>query len=544
METRFAKATQIAEQLVVESLHQLGEIVDCSWLGKNEAPFLLFNPLPWKRSALVELEVDSDEFHLYRSACMRDESGQEWIGEIVAVDQTCPIQLYTGEYPLSKGGVNRHRVRFHVESIPALGYKVVGVELRTNPPLTFLPLSTSGNWIANEYVKLIVEDNGSLTWIDRQTGQTWKGIHKWEDAGDVGDGYSYSSPLADEKIVAPSGVQVSLVSEGYGWSEIKITYKITVPQKMDPSWKKRSAERIDLELTTRVKLLPGSRTASFHTAIRNTANDHRLRVLFPVEGKTGMIHAGAQFDIRLRPDKIQQPSPAVWFENEPTTFPFHDFLYVDTETSRMTLTSQGLYEYEWIAGDSPAEGLIALTLFRSVGVLAGADRGMSTSLRPGPGLETPGGQCQRAMEFEYSLTFDPSCAELPWRIADEERVRVHACLIRSSGVTGSKVNSENSVPSELPSEYGWLSIESTSIQMTSIRPPIHGYKGMEVRLVNYGERVGTARLLFGWTVKRIVVLSLDGKMMDETPVDFANDRSVYTLELGAKKITTLVLEAD
>ncbi|MBB6669782.1 alpha-mannosidase [Cohnella nanjingensis] len=535
METRFKKADQIGEQLVVQSLLQLSEGIDRSWVPEGSVPVLLFNSLPWRRDAIAEIELDADDETVYRSVRIQDRDGMQYKGEIVSIDKICPIEKYAGKYPLGKAETNRHKAWVHIKNMPALGYKLVAAKLSKVPILDNLPIASASAMIENEYLRIAVEADGTVTWTDLKTGREWRGLHRFEDSGDVGDEYSYSQPILNERFVTSSVASVSVKGEGYGYKRMTIEYELSIPKSADPRSKRRSEDRITLSITTELTLPDSGRTASFRTIVDNRARDHRLRLLFPLPIGDRPVVAGGHYDVSARPVRVAQPPEAVWIENEPTTFPFRHFLFADHDHDRVILNAKGLHEYEWIPAPSADGGTLAITLFRSVSQLGGADRGMTTMIRPGPGVAAEEGQCIRKMTFEYGVTIGRSeNLPAPWRVADEQEIAVKSRVL-------DKYKSASAAPVD-SSEYGWLELDTDAIHMTSVRPIPDQGNGIELRLVNLHHTAVEANLLIGLPILAARLAGLNGELKQAVDLQDRGDQGRrLVVSVRPKEIMTIQL---
>jgi alpha-mannosidase len=131
------------------------------------------------------------------------------------------------------------------------------------------------------------------------------------------------------------------------------------------------------------------------TTVENEADDHRLRVHFPVADPGAWVRAESQFAIVRRP--VAPPPPRVeWVE--PPIAAAHTLGAV--ALGPLGLLTKGLPEYE-----AAPDGL-RLTLLRCVGTIS-RPKGLPT--RPvdaGPDIATPEGQCRGRHVFEYAVRLD------------------------------------------------------------------------------------------------------------------------------------------
>jgi alpha-mannosidase len=148
-----------------------------------------------------------------------------------------------------------------------------------------------------------------------------------------------------------------------------------------------------IRISTVARALAGR--IELRTAVENEADDHRLRVHFPVARAGEWVQAETQFAVVRRP--LAPPPPrAEWVE--PPIAAAHTLGSV--ALGSLGLFTKGLPEYE-----AAPDGL-RLTLLRCVGTIS---RPAGLPTRPdaaGPDIATPDGQCRGRHVFEYAVRFD------------------------------------------------------------------------------------------------------------------------------------------
>jgi alpha-mannosidase len=151
-----------------------------------------------------------------------------------------------------------------------------------------------------------------------------------------------------------------------------------------------------VDISTRLRLTSGSRTVDCETTVDNRAEDHRLRVVFPVGEQVDHSLAESTFGVRSYP--IVQGDPdwkarTTWMEQ-----PFNEHVTQGLiAAGRVAVFSKGLPEFEVVPDE------IELTLLRCVGRLS-KDNLTSRRGGAGPGEPTPEAQCQGVHRFSYAVT--------------------------------------------------------------------------------------------------------------------------------------------
>ena len=220
-----------------------------------------------------------------------------------------------------------------------------------------------------------VGNDGTFAVTDLRTGRRYSGLHAVEDEPDAGDLYTFcpdgptrAADFVGSRVIRDDDVALELYIE------------TALPR---------------IRLQTVLRLVRGSDVVEMQTTVENEAENHRLRVLFPIETDASVVRAESQFAIVRRPLQ-QEPAQTDWVEPPAATAQTLGTVALGP----LAVLMKGLPEYE--AGPDG----IRLTLQRGVGVIS-RPAGMATRpLAAGPEVSTPDGQCRGTHVLEYALRFD------------------------------------------------------------------------------------------------------------------------------------------
>jgi alpha-mannosidase len=235
----------------------------------------------------------------------------------------------------------------------------------------------------------------------------FEGLFAVEDAGDRGDSYDFDFGGEDETRLV--SVAVERFTHPAGVAGLRIERRLSVPRGLAPGRAARSRERAELVLRTELRLARGEPCVEVRVALDNPAEDHRLRLLFPVGRGVSRCDAATTFDVASRGPSL--PDDAGWVQRAVPTFAQQGFVHANG----LSVVAPGLIEAELI--ETAAGSAIALTLLRAVGHLSRHDL-RSRPGPAGPGTDTPGAQCPGRVEARLALFagLDPAAArdaELP-----------------------------------------------------------------------------------------------------------------------------------
>ena len=280
---------------------------------------------------------------------------------------------------------------------------------------------------------------------------------------------------------------------------------------------------MELPIKTRVRLAPGDRLVRFSTNLINDADDHRLRLEFPLPFATHHAHAEDAFAMVRR---VAQPDrTGDWAEQPVGTAPHQGVVAVEGDGMAVLLTARGLPEYEVQRGPEGGS-VLALTLLRSTGWLSRSD----IPARPGdagPPLPTPEAQCHGTYGFEYALTFGAGSWEhqLPTARGFAVDLLAHAAPCMEG---------------ELPASGSLAEVGPASMVLSAFKGAEDG-RGAILRLYNDSEEAGTAHVTLAVGVARATLTSLaeqDGDVL------FCNGepRRTFSVEVRAAGIVSVRLE--
>ena len=73
-------------------------------------------------------------------------------------------------------------------------------------------ITQAGRCIENQFVHVSIEQNGTLTLLDKTTGQEFEELLTFEDVGDIGNEYIFKQPENEQVILSKTNREVLLRS--------------------------------------------------------------------------------------------------------------------------------------------------------------------------------------------------------------------------------------------------------------------------------------------------------------------------------------------
>jgi len=352
-------------------------------------------------------------------------------------------------------------IHWLAENVPAVGYKTYWLRRsQKEAPQSIIP--ESQNEIENEYLKIRLDTvQGTISVLDKQSGDEYSGLNRFADSGDVGDEYNFNPPAEDRQVAANLD-SFSIRADPAGQQVMTIFYNLALPKEITPDRASRSAETINCKIQSQLTLINGVKRLDIATTIDNQAKDHRLRAFFPTGITSKVGFSDGHFEVVQRTTDIPHGGPD-WVEQPRPEFPQRLFTDVSDYKRGLMVANQGLFEAELVkAPDGTTE--IAVTLLRCTGWLSRGD----LTLRPrnaGPSIPTPEAQEIGMRMATYSLIPHlgnwseglsmASAFDLPMKAA---ATQLHSGELPSSGSL-IEVNSNKFIISAIKrteDEKGWI----------------------------------------------------------------------------------------
>lgn len=520
MEARFTEVHRMASIMSTESLLALAQSIDTS--SREGLAILVFNPSSRARQEVVPISIDLPEE--METFCIQDSAGQ-----------VHPYQL-----------INRIGRKLDLylwgDRVPSVGYKTYYIKpgaCPINTPYPQVTVSAEKHQMENQYLKVQINLDGTLTIHDKQQNDTYPHLGYFEDGGDSGDTYDYSHP-ARNTVFTTLGRPAHITVEATGplLARFRLETHLDLPVALTPDRQSRAEETRRVKIISFVELSANAGHIEIRTHVHNVVKDHRLRVLFPTKIKTDHATAGMPFDIATFP--LQDPTyeaqvPARLdglmlagrYTAPVNTYPFRHFVSLDDQKSSLTIFSHGLMEYEVL----PEDHTIALTLLRGVGWLARNDL-LTRVGDVGPHIFTPEAQCLGVQTFEYAIYPHGGNLHKANPIYESDR---HTLSFRAVQT--------NTHPGRLPDEFSFFSWvgekPQRAFKLSALKKAEDG-EGLILRLFNKLDQPARGQLKIGGQVTKAWQTNLNEDPQTELHVEDgtihfkARPKEIITLRIHLK----------
>lgn len=420
MTARFEKAEQVALHIIDEVMEYFSERMDISCFekyGEHTVPFFIANPAGYAKKGVVEAVIPAKKFYfrdsdVWESIRMSKEAelpnykiiaadGAELNGKVTVMPHSFGFDLPKDKFR-QPYMVRNVKIAVEVEEIKPFSVAAFALAESFETGLQKeekKSLIQEDGTIENQYVKVKVEENGSLTIEEKESGRIYHEFGVIEDCGDVGNEYVYGTLQNDTVITTKAAKPQIRIEEDESYRTIiKVEHEMEIPKSADElladeiadlkgfNVRKsgRSKEMIKLPLTVWYTVERFERAVKVRVEFENQALDHRIRVLFPTEIKTEVHYADSIFEVAER-----KTEPEAEWENPCNAAHQQAFVNVRDENGGVTIANRGLNEYEILRD---GKNTIAVTIHRGVRELG--DWGI---------FMTPEAQCLGSRYAEYAI---------------------------------------------------------------------------------------------------------------------------------------------
>ncbi|KKI94024.1 alpha-mannosidase [Bacillus sp. SA1-12] len=409
----------IAEEKVDELIKfYKRKIVDSMDTELNVDRVAAFNLLPYERKEVITTSIISKlkSFHLI------DDAGNNIDFEVIAQEIIDPglidrqIVHYGNYDPFIKYTIQLE------DHLPSLGYKTYFVK-EDQKELNHTIVSK--DVVETNFYNITVNSNGSLNIYNKQLDKEFKNVLLLENSGDDGDEYDFS-PLPNDPILYSDKVKakVEMKQNKYA-ATIDIKYTLEVPANLTDRKEQKMNSTIDIRL--KLSIANHKPIIEVKFDIVNHAEDHRLRALIPTGIASSFSFSDNQFGLIKR--DVYDAAMDVWEdegwdERPDSIYPMLSFVGLSTDEYGVGVLTNSTREFEIIGENYDT---IAVTLFRSVGVL-GKEELLRRPGRPsGIKLPTPDSQMLGNLSFEFAIVTHEESTEKAniGRMAKEYLTPIH-----------------------------------------------------------------------------------------------------------------------
>ena len=358
-------------------------------------------------------------------------------------------------------------------------------------------LSPESNCLENDYIKININENGTLEVFSKETGALYSGIGYFLDESNLRtDGTYEIQPVLSTEEIKPS---IKLLYNGPSGAAYKINYVWDIPSEINKKTKERSSKLDAIKVSSIISLDRFSKYLDMVVSFVNKASNHTLKICFPIDFKTDFSYAGGRFDIVSR--RIGNTKKFSGKGREPITFLMNNFVGISRDDDNFTVITDGLTEYEILKAKKQ---IAAITLFRDISSINNPFKG----------------RCH--------LCFYPHLGR--W----ESGQIINETYSHNIGL---EVFRKEKSAGNLPTQIEFLRISPDDLIFSTLKYKESG-EGIVLRLFNPTNYVINGEVFTYLPIRSVELLSLEELVIDFLEIDNENK---FAIKVKPKKIITLRL---
>ena len=510
---RFHTANLLASGLINDMARNIAGKIDTSNINIDEILLVVFNPLPRKISKVVNAEVDiTKEDSRAFKLCRMD--GGKIAYQVNDKFDHYAVFNHPNEQPHSIF-CNRFVISFEAENVPSLGYKIYRVVPGNDDCQIPDSMLVGDSSMKNEYLDVIVNQNGTVNITSLDTGRTFANQNVFEDSGDVGDYLYKKKPKKNKTITSLDGkADLKIIEDGEISVAIEANIILTLPAKATEDAAARADETKPFHIKTVYRLNKGEKFLRIKTTIENDVEDHVLRALFATGVRTDVAFAEVPFDVLAR--RIPLSDTEDWCEPYNPCQPHQNFVDLSDGDQGVAIMNKGLPQYEAVDN---ADRTIALTLLRS--------HRAWNSVRMAKFYDEQGPQIQGTHTFEYAIFPHKGNWEKAEILYESEKFNIDF-VVGAAGAGKGK----------LPTEYSFVEIQGSGLVLNALKK-CQWDDSLIIRLSN-----PTTKQISGTIKLHMPISKAESVNMMETQVQqkLAYKNNSISVEVPPKKIMTIRIE--
>ncbi|MGG5372139.1 mannosylglycerate hydrolase [Enterococcus sp. AZ196] len=286
------------------------------------------------------------------------------------------------------------------KELPAMGYETLYIEQSAES--ASMKKAVSSACIENDRFKLWGNPNGTITLLDKASNEEFSEMLYLEDVADDGDEYDFSPLENDRPILSKDEVKATVEHSQNSYAgTVNIAYEWCLPKHLEERKQGKNTGKVSVNLE--IELPKASDSIRLTLRVDNQCKDHRTRIIFPTGIESQFSFADNQFGTIRRgvhDQAMEVWEKEDWDERPDMIFPFLTNVSLSNKQRTAAILTNSSREYEIIGEKNDC---IAITLFRSIGVL-GKENLVRRPGRPsGIKLPTPDSQMLREIQLEFGL---------------------------------------------------------------------------------------------------------------------------------------------
>ncbi len=172
----------------------------------------------------------------------------------------------------------RVQISAEFKDIPAFGYKTYLIKKEEdnigNIDVNLLGSNDESPKLENEYIRAVINTDGSLNIYDKSTGHEFKNQNYYEETGESGNPWIHMFPEENQTFnTLGTKADISLLESSELLTRYKVNNRLTIPAGLDGEEGnyRRKKETVEMLIETEYVLRKGQKWVAVNTKIDNKA---------------------------------------------------------------------------------------------------------------------------------------------------------------------------------------------------------------------------------------------------------------------------------
>ena len=521
MMNRYKHSIEISRGVFERAVKFISNRIDTSSIADNKRKDNIFitvlNPNNYDRNEVVKAVIDIPTEFDKGDFIVTTEDGAALEKQLISSKHYQPVLEQMIDRPMYFD-MQRYEVYLNVKDIPSFGYNTFNVIPRKKIKIEkkkLIKVKKDSFTLENEFIKVKVNSNGAFDLTQKEINHKFKNLGYFYDEGEAGHAWVNipTKPFVD---TLKNKAKVKVIENGNLSSTVKISNKIKIHENLTER-KNKSKKLVSVTIDLFLTLNKESKKLDIVVVVDNTAESHRLRMMFPTNLKTNSSFGEGQFDVVER--SLERPNTKDWIEQPMYDFPMHQFVDLTDKDKGLAVLVDGLKEYEVL---NDKKNTLAITLFRGFEfIIAPSSRQDYTYQK--------GSQCLGKQEFRLSVyphKFD-------WKKGEvyKEALNFNNSLRIAQIGSGS---------GDLPLSNSFLKIENENILFSSFKKSEDEKENSFVmRVYNPTTKKQKTKISFAEKIRSAKLVTLEELDIEEIKL---SDVNTFVIDLEKKKIVSMKLE--
>ncbi len=359
MMNRYKQVREISRGVFESACKHLARQADLTEYPENGIFLVTVNPLSFPVSSCMETIIDIPAGMDKGDIKVTSLHGRDIQIQLLERKPAEPVVEQMIDRPMYLD-MMRYRCLLYMEECAPLGLTTLMIEPASNnrERMNFIAGNREDRiTLENRFLSVTINGNGTFDVNDKLQQQEFHQLGWLLDEGEAGHAWVHE-PVEPRMTTLRSRPVIRIVRNGPLQASVLIRHRFRVPKNLT-RFHKRSRKLTTLPVDLEICLNKDSPRLDLTVRLENTAESHRLRLMFPTDIPAEYSWGEGQFDVIRRP--IRREDTSDWVEQPMMDYPMHHFVDVSDEKRGAAILVDGLKEYEVM--DTP-ERLLAITLLR------------------------------------------------------------------------------------------------------------------------------------------------------------------------------------